>query len=104
MAMVGERHMGGRFAGRDRLEVMRIFDGLLPRSSDITDADMSVTAVGSPMEVAAHLRIALHSPLLVLRHPSRMSDGRACESTVFHIRPERFDLVVRSGVEAKFVG
>lgn len=75
---------------------MRIFDGLQPRSSDITDADMSVTAVGSPMEVAAHRRIALHTPLLVLRHPSRMSDGRTCESTVFPIRQERFDLVVRS--------
>ncbi|PRD89565.1 MULTISPECIES: hypothetical protein [Burkholderia] len=83
---------------------MRIFDGLLPRSSDIMDADMSVTAVGSPMEVAAYLRIALHTPLLVLRHPSRMSDGRTRESTAFPIRPERFDLVVRSGVEAKFVG
>ncbi|OXI16002.1 GntR family transcriptional regulator [Burkholderia sp. AU15512] len=70
----------------------------------ITDADMSVTAIGSPMEVAAHLRIALHAPLLVLRRTSRLSDGRTCESTVFHIRPERFDLVVRSGVDAKFVG
>ncbi|MCA8100630.1 hypothetical protein [Burkholderia contaminans] len=83
---------------------MRIFDGLLPRSSDITDADMSVTAVGSPMEVAAHLWIALHTPLLVLPRPPRMSEGRTCESTVFPILPERFDLIVRSGVEAKFVG
>ena len=79
---------------------MRIFDGLQPRSSDITDADMSVAAIGSPMEVAAHLRIALHTPLLVVRRTSRMSDGRTCESTVFPICPERVDLVVRSGVEA----
>ncbi|MGU7774731.1 GntR family transcriptional regulator [Burkholderia sp. MR1-5-21] len=70
----------------------------------ITDADMSVTAVGAPDDVAARLRVAAHAPLLVLRRTSRLADGRTCESTVFHIRPERFDLVVTSGVEARFVG
>ncbi|RQS71214.1 GntR family transcriptional regulator [Burkholderia sp. Bp8963] len=70
----------------------------------ITDADMSVTAVSAPDDVADRLRIGANAPLLVLRRTSRLADGRTCESTVFHIRPERFDLVVRSGVEARFVG
>ncbi|AOJ40150.1 GntR family transcriptional regulator [Burkholderia lata] len=90
------------FEQAQQMSTYEVLEGVL--GWRITDADMSITAVGSPMEVAAHLRIALHSPLLVLRRTSRMTDGRTCESTVFHIRPERFDLVVRSGVEAKFVG
>ncbi|HKT66066.1 MAG TPA: GntR family transcriptional regulator [Burkholderia sp.] len=70
----------------------------------ITDADMSVTAVAAPDDIAAQLKTGKQAPLLVLRRTSRLADGRTCESTVFHIRPERFDLVVRSGVEARFVG
>ncbi|WP_322027464.1 GntR family transcriptional regulator [Burkholderia sp. BCC1977] len=70
----------------------------------IVDADMSVTAVSAPDDVAGRLRIGAHLPLLVLRRTSRLADGQTCESTVFHIRPERFDLVVSSGVEARLVG
>ena len=90
------------FEQAGRTSTYEMLEGLL--GWRITDADMSVTAVGSPVDVADRLRIAPYTPLLVLRRTSRLADGRACESTVFHIRPERFDLVVRSGVELKFVG
>ncbi|MGR3911288.1 GntR family transcriptional regulator [Burkholderia sp. SR8] len=90
------------FEQAERMSTYEVLEGLL--GWRITDADMSVTAVGSPPDVAERLRIGVEAPLLVLRRASRLADGRTCESTVFHIRPERFDLVVRSGVDAKFVG
>ena len=70
----------------------------------IVDADMSVTAIAAASDIAAYLEVPARGPLLVLRRTSRLADGRACEATVFHIRPERFDLVVRSGLEARLVG
>lgn len=70
----------------------------------IVDADMSVTAVAAASDIAAYLEVPARAPLLVLRRTSRLVDGRTCEATVFHIRPERFDLVVRSGLEARVVG
>lgn len=69
----------------------------------IVDAEMSVTAVAAPSDIAAYLEVATRAPLLVLRRTSKLADGRACEATVFHIRPERFDLVVRSGLEARLI-
>lgn len=70
----------------------------------IADAEMSVTAVAAAKDIAACLGLAPNVPLLVLRRTSRLVDGRICESTVFHIRPERFDFVVRSDLEARFTG
>ncbi|RQR26262.1 MULTISPECIES: GntR family transcriptional regulator [unclassified Burkholderia] len=90
------------FEQAERMSTYEVLEGVL--GWRITDAEMSVTAVGSPEDVAQRLRIAPHLPLLVLRRASQLADGSTCESTVFHIRPERFDLVVRSGVEARFVG
>jgi GntR family transcriptional regulator len=70
----------------------------------IVDAEMTITAVAAAGDIASYLGVAPDAPLLVLRRTSRLADGRTCESTVFHIRPERFDLVVRSGLEARFTG
>jgi GntR family transcriptional regulator len=70
----------------------------------IVDADMTVTAVAAARDIAAYLEVSPRAPLLVLRRTSRLADGRACEATVFHIRPERFDLAVRSGLEAQVIG
>ena len=69
----------------------------------VVDAQMSVTAVGAESDIAAYLDVQAGAPLLVLRRTSRLADGRACEATVFHIRPERFDLLVHSGLEARLV-
>ncbi|WP_206952479.1 GntR family transcriptional regulator [Trinickia acidisoli] len=69
----------------------------------IVDADMSVTAVAAAHDVAAYLDTPPHAPLLVLRRTSRLADGRTCEATVFHIRPHRFELLMRSGMEASLV-
>lgn len=69
----------------------------------IVDAEMSITAVAAGSDIAAYLMVPAEAPLLVLRRTSRLADGRACEATVFHIRPERFDLVVHSGIEARLV-
>ena len=90
------------FARADSLPTYELLEQLL--GWRIADADMSVTAVAAPDDIAVLLKTAKQAPLLVLRRTSRLADGRTCESTVFHIRPERFDLVVRSGVEARFVG
>ena len=89
------------FARADSLPTYELLEQLL--GWRIADADMSVTAVAAPDDIAVLLKTAKQAPLLVLRRTSRLADGRTCESTVFHIRPERFDLV-RSGVEARFVG
>jgi GntR family transcriptional regulator len=70
----------------------------------IADAEMTITAVAAAEDIATWLEVAPNAPLLVLRRTSRLADGRTCESTVFHIRPERLDLVVRSGLEARFTG
>jgi len=70
----------------------------------IADAEMTITAVSAAEDIASCLKVAPDAPLLVLRRTSRLADGRICESTVFHIRPERFDLVVHSGLEARFTG
>ena len=70
----------------------------------IADAEMTVTAIAAPEDIARCLDVTTNAPLLVLRRTSKLADGRTCESTVFHIRPERFDLVVRSGLEARFTG
>jgi GntR family transcriptional regulator len=70
----------------------------------IADAEMIITAVSAAEDIATCLEVAPDAPLLVLRRTSRLADGRTCESTVFHIRPERFDLVVHSGLEARFTG
>jgi GntR family transcriptional regulator len=64
---------------------------------------VDVTAVAAGCDLAAYLDVPPGAPLLVLRRTSRLADGRACEATVFHIRPERFDLLVRSGLEARVV-
>jgi GntR family transcriptional regulator len=70
----------------------------------IVDAQMTITAVAAAEDIALRLDVPANAPLLVLRRTSRLADGRTCESTVFHIRPERFDLVARSGLEARFNG
>ncbi|MBN3725317.1 GntR family transcriptional regulator [Burkholderia sp. Ac-20379] len=69
----------------------------------IADAEMTVTAVAAQRGVAEHLGVAAGAPLLVMRRTTRLDDGRVCESTVFHIRPERYEFVVTSGVEGKLV-
>lgn len=63
----------------------------------IADADMSVTAVGAPADVAVWLDVREGAPLLLMRRASRLEDGRTCEATVFHIRPERYEFVVSAG-------
>ena len=64
----------------------------------IADADLSVTAVGAPANVAPWLDVGEGTPLLLMRRTSRLEGGRTCEATVFHIRPERYEFVVNSGV------
>ncbi|KUZ11399.1 GntR family transcriptional regulator [Burkholderia diffusa] len=90
------------FEQAERMSTYEVLESVL--GWRMTDADMSITAVGAPEDVAERLGVGAHSALLVLRRTSRLADGRTCESTVFHIRPERFDLLVHSGVEARFVG
>jgi GntR family transcriptional regulator len=68
------------------------------------DVEMTDTAVAAAADITISLGITPAAPLLMLRRTSRLADGRTSESTVFHIRPERFDLVVRSGREAKLTG
>ncbi|ASL42192.1 HTH-type transcriptional repressor YvoA [Burkholderia sp. AD24] len=64
----------------------------------IARADMSITAVAACAELARSLQIAEHSPLLVMKRTSQLTDGRVCESTLFHIRPESYEFVVSSAM------
>ncbi|WP_341315354.1 GntR family transcriptional regulator [Paraburkholderia sp. IMGN_8] len=66
----------------------------------IERADMSITAVAAPAETARVLGVSRLAPLMVMKRTSYLTDGRACESTVFHIRPERYEFVVSSTMSA----
>lgn len=88
---------------RDDVAVLPSYEMLERLGWHVVDAQMSVTAVAAGHDLAAYLDVPPGAPLLVLRRTSRLADGRACEATVFHIRPERFDLLVRSGLEARIV-
>jgi GntR family transcriptional regulator len=69
----------------------------------IERADMSITAVAASADVARKLKIAKHAPLLVMKRTTRLTDQRICESTRFHIRPEHYEFVVSSAMNATVV-
>jgi len=69
----------------------------------IERADMSITAVAASAENACVLGVSKHAPLMVMKRTSYLTDGRACESTVFHIRPERYEFIVSSAMSATLV-
>lgn len=62
----------------------------------IQRADMAISATAATAELAQHLEVRKHSPLLVMRRTSWLVDGRACETTAFYIRPERYEFLVSS--------
>jgi GntR family transcriptional regulator len=66
----------------------------------IERADMSITAVAASPDVARKLKVAKHAPLLVMKRTTRLTDQRICESTRFHIRPEHYEFVVSSAMNA----
>jgi GntR family transcriptional regulator len=63
-------------------------------------ADMSITAVPASGAIAIQLQVTEQNPLLVMKRTSRLSDGRVCEATLFHIRPERYEFTVSSVTHA----
>ncbi|MFL9996541.1 GntR family transcriptional regulator [Paraburkholderia sediminicola] len=67
----------------------------------IARADMSITAVAASAAIARSLQTTEHAPLLVMKRISRLTDGRVCESTLFHIRPERYEFVVSSAMSGE---
>jgi GntR family transcriptional regulator len=69
----------------------------------IEGADMSITAVAAAAELARKLKVAKHAPLLVMKRTTRLTDQRVCESTLFHIRPEHYEFVVSSTLNATVV-
>jgi GntR family transcriptional regulator len=60
----------------------------------IARADIAVRADAADAETAKQLRIPLHSPVLVMERHSFASDGRCCDHTLFHIRPERYEFIL----------
>jgi GntR family transcriptional regulator len=71
-----------------------LFESLL--GWHIQRADMAISATAATAEIAARLEVRKHSPLLVMTRTSWLDDGRACETTVFYIRPERYEFLVSS--------
>jgi GntR family transcriptional regulator len=69
----------------------------------IERADMSITAIAAPADIARKLKIAKQAPLLLMKRTTRLTDQRICESTLFHIRPEHYEFVVSSAMNATFV-
>lgn len=57
---------------------------------------MAISATAATFDIAEHLGIRKQAPLLVMKRTSWLDDGRACESTVFYIRPERYEFLVSS--------
>ncbi|MFK4446982.1 GntR family transcriptional regulator [Caballeronia udeis] len=62
----------------------------------IDRADISISAVAASGELARGLGVRKLAPLLVMKRTSYLTDGRACETTVFHIRPEHYEFVLSS--------
>jgi GntR family transcriptional regulator len=69
-----------------------LFESLL--GWHIQRADMAITATAATADIAKHLGIRKQSPLLVMKRTSWLGDERACEATVFYIRPERYEFLV----------
>jgi GntR family transcriptional regulator len=68
----------------------------------IERADMSITAVAATTDIARKLKVARHAPLLLMKRTTRLTDQRICESTLFHIRPEHYEFIVSSTMNATF--
>ena len=62
----------------------------------IDRADISISAAAATGEIAHGLGVRRLAPLLVMKRTSYLTDGRACETTVFHIRPEHYEFVLSS--------
>jgi GntR family transcriptional regulator len=69
----------------------------------IERADMSITASAASAAIARVLGVSKSAALLVMKRSSYLTDGRVCESTVFHIRPEHYEFVVSSNMTAALV-
>jgi GntR family transcriptional regulator len=66
----------------------------------IQRADMAISATAATADIANTLDVKKHSPLLVMKRTSWLDDGRACESTIFYIRPERYEFIMSSTGDA----
>ncbi|MDN7179388.1 GntR family transcriptional regulator [Caballeronia sp. SEWSISQ10-4 2] len=69
----------------------------------IERADMSISAAAASADIARCLAVSKHAPLLVMKRTTYLTNGRACESTVFHIRPERYEFIVSNPMSAMLV-
>ena len=66
----------------------------------IERADMSISAAAASAEIARVLGVEKFAALLVMKRTSYLTDGRLCESTVFHINPEHYEFVVSNSMRA----
>jgi GntR family transcriptional regulator len=70
----------------------------------IARADIAVRAAAADALTAEHLQIPLHAPVLVMERHSFASDGRCCDHTWFHIRPERYEFVLSTDRASRHPG
>ncbi len=62
----------------------------------VTRADIAITAQVADEKHAKLLSMQVGMPLLVMKRTSFLSDGRCCDHSVFHIRPEHYEFVLSS--------
>lgn len=62
----------------------------------VTRADLAIKVGQADAGLAQALRVAQDAPLLVMERSSYFADGRCCDRSQFHIRPERYEFVIQT--------
>lgn len=62
----------------------------------VVRADLAITAELADDRYAKLLEVSIGMPLLVMKRLSYLSNGRCCDHSVFHIRPEHYEFVLSS--------
>lgn len=66
----------------------------------VARAELAIRLGVADQEVAQALGVAQGSPLLLMERSSWFADGRCCDCSLFHIRPERYSFVLRTSFGA----
>lgn len=81
------------------LPLYAVLDGHL--GLKVARAEITLRAEALDAQAAAALGLAPGAPALAMRRASFTGDGRACDRTVFLIRPERYEFCLNSATSAR---
>lgn len=81
---------------REQLEAGSSYAVLQSLGWQIERADLIIRATAATPRLAKALQIRTGTPLLMMARTSFLSDGEACEHTVFHVRHDRCEFALNS--------